>query len=94
MFHSVLWDHHGSRKEFSNLIFDTTGIDGKTFPHRDYLKGVSVARKMSWVSKTSDYTLGDRAYSLLGIFDVNMPLLYGEGEKSFSSIAGRDSQTN
>lgn len=24
-----------------------------------------------------------QAYSLLGLFDVNMPLLYGEGEKSF-----------
>jgi hypothetical protein len=23
----------------------------------------------------------DKAYSLLGIFDVHMPLLYGEGEK-------------
>jgi hypothetical protein len=27
--------------------------------------------------------LEDRAYSLLGIFGVNMPLLYGEGEKAF-----------
>lgn len=25
----------------------------------------------------------DRAYCLLGLFDVNMPLLYGEGEKAF-----------
>lgn len=27
--------------------------------------------------------LEDRAYSLLGLFNVNLPLLYGEGEKAF-----------
>ncbi|KAK1973549.1 hypothetical protein LZ30DRAFT_538061, partial [Colletotrichum cereale] len=25
----------------------------------------------------------DKAYCLMGIFDVNMPLIYGEGKKSF-----------
>lgn len=28
----------------------------------------------------------DRAYSLIGIFDVNMPLLYGEGSKAFMRL--------
>ncbi|KAK5077640.1 hypothetical protein LTR70_009201 [Exophiala xenobiotica] len=28
----------------------------------------------------------DRAYSLLGLFDVNMPMLYGEGKKAFKRL--------
>nr|POE87389.1 vegetative incompatibility protein het-e-1 [Quercus suber] len=36
---------------------------------------------MYWASHRSTTRPEDRAYSLMGIFDVNMPLLYGEGEK-------------
>ena len=28
----------------------------------------------------------DRAYSLLGIFDINMPTLYGEGDRAFRRL--------
>lgn len=39
---------------------------------------------MSWASRRRASVSGDIAYSLLGIFDVSMPLLYGEGaEKAF-----------
>jgi hypothetical protein len=34
---------------------------------------------MSWAARRSTSREEDQAYSLLGIFDVNMPLLYGEG---------------
>ncbi|KAI0468202.1 heterokaryon incompatibility protein-domain-containing protein [Xylaria cf. heliscus] len=44
----------------------------------------SVAQRMSWVSQRRTTRAEDMAYCLLGIFDVNMPLLYGEGgEKAF-----------
>lgn len=38
--------------------------------------------KMSWASTRETTRVEDRAYSLMGIFGVNMPLLYGEGEKA------------
>jgi hypothetical protein len=38
---------------------------------------------MPWAANRVTTRVEDRAYSLLGIFDVNMPFLYGEGEKSF-----------
>jgi hypothetical protein len=47
------------------------------------LQTFSVAKKMSWGSKRSTTRIEDVAYSLLGIFGVNMPLLYGEGQKAF-----------
>ncbi len=46
----------------------------------------SVATKMSWAAKRKTTRIEDMAYCLLGIFGVNMPLLYGEGEKAFSRL--------
>ena len=46
-----------------------------------------VAVKMSWASGRHTTREEDKAYCLLGIFDVNMPLLYGEGvEKAFRRV--------
>ena len=43
----------------------------------------SIATKMSWASKRKTTRVEDMAYCLLGIFNINMPLLYGEGDKAF-----------
>ena len=45
--------------------------------------GASIAQRMSWVSKRKTSRVEDMAYCLLGLFNVNMPLLYGEGPKAF-----------
>ncbi|KAF2968608.1 hypothetical protein GQX73_g5009 [Xylaria multiplex] len=47
------------------------------------LTDACVAKRMSWASKRQTTRPEDKAYCLLGIFDVNMPLLYGEGSKAF-----------
>ncbi|KAI0857801.1 heterokaryon incompatibility protein-domain-containing protein [Xylaria cubensis] len=46
----------------------------------EILRNISVASKMSWSAKRETTRGEDRSYSLLGLFGVNMPLLYGEGE--------------
>ncbi|KAI0183645.1 heterokaryon incompatibility protein-domain-containing protein [Xylaria flabelliformis] len=46
----------------------------------EILRNMSVASKMSWSAKRETTRGEDRSYSLLGLFGVNMPLLYGEGE--------------
>jgi hypothetical protein len=38
---------------------------------------------MSWAARRVITRNEDIAYSLMGIFGVNMPLLYGEGERVF-----------
>lgn len=51
----------------------------------EYLNGArdideaSIAQRMSWASERQTSKVEDMAYCLLGIFNVNMPLLYGEG---------------
>jgi hypothetical protein len=43
------------------------------------LSRFSCAARMSWASNRSTTRPEDMSYCLLGIFDANMPLLYGEG---------------
>jgi hypothetical protein len=45
-------------------------------------QGECVAEKMSWASHRETTRIEDEAYCLMGIFGINMPLLYGEGEKA------------
>jgi hypothetical protein len=42
-----------------------------------------LTRSNSWAAGRKTTRVEDIAYCLLGIFDVNMPLLYGEGHKAF-----------
>ena len=47
------------------------------------LADISVARRMSWAATSETTRVEDQAYCLLGIFGINMPTLYGEGENAF-----------
>ena len=42
-----------------------------------------VAQIISWAACRTTTRVEDRAYSLMGLLDVNMPMLYGEGKKAF-----------
>ncbi|KAH7141424.1 heterokaryon incompatibility protein-domain-containing protein [Dactylonectria estremocensis] len=42
--------------------------------------------KLGWAARRETTRVEDAAYSLMGLFDVNMPLLYGEGRKSFMRL--------
>jgi hypothetical protein len=50
------------------------------------LRLVSVAAKMSWAATRETTRIEDIAYCLLGIFEVNLPLLYGEEENAFRRL--------
>jgi hypothetical protein len=41
---------------------------------------------MSWAAGRKTTRMEDRAYSLLGLFGVSMPLIYGEGAHAFSRL--------
>ena len=45
-----------------------------------------VSTKMRWASKRKTTRIEDIAYSLLGIFDIMMPIAYGEGERAFQRL--------
>lgn len=50
------------------------------------LKNYPVAARFSWAANRTTKRVEDRAYCLLGIFDIGLPLLYGEGIKAFRGL--------
>lgn len=84
-FYDNTWSYIGNRVSLLGLISQITGI-ATEFIGSDTLVSASVATKMSWASQRETTRIEDRAYSLLGIFDVNMPLIYGEGTKAFRRL--------
>ncbi|KAN0102226.1 HET domain containing protein [Hyaloscypha variabilis] len=77
------WSRFGTKAGFHSALSQVTGIDEGTLTGGRDLREVSIAKKMSWASKRVTTRPEDIAYCLLGIFGVNLPLLYGEGEKAF-----------
>jgi hypothetical protein len=69
----------GTRVSLSTLIIETTAIPNEAL--RGYpMHFFSPAQRLFWAENRSTTREEDSAYSMLGIFDVHMPLIYGEGE--------------
>jgi hypothetical protein len=77
------WQVIGEKKALAHTITAISGIGTDVLTHARILDQVSIARRMSWASERLTTRTEDLAYCLMGIFDVNMPLLYGEGPKAF-----------
>lgn len=85
-FFSRHWDVLGSKTNLSRTIAKITGV-AKEYLEGQSLGTASVSMRMSWAAERQATRAEDIAYSLLGIFDVNMPLLYGEGKlKAFRRL--------
>jgi hypothetical protein len=77
MFFNAEWKELGSRSTLCDPLSQFTGIDVSLLNNVTLLHEYSVAQKMSWAADRN---------SLLGLFNANMPLLYGEGERSFRRL--------
>jgi heterokaryon incompatibility protein (HET) len=85
-FFSKEGEHLGNKKSLERHIHDVTGIPVKAL-RGSSLSDFSVPERMSWVEKRETTRNEDKAYSLLGIFDIHMPLIYSEGrEKAFKRL--------
>ena len=81
-FYSKEWIMLGTKADQCQSVSQTTNIPEHIL-RGGSLYSCSVAQRMSWASRRVTKREEDRAYCLLGIFDINMPLIYGEGKKSF-----------
>jgi hypothetical protein len=84
-FYGQDWGLIGEKGQLSRVLSRITGIDNDTLAEGN-VKEVSIAKRMSWASKRVTTRAEDIAYCLLGIFGVNLPLLYGEGKKAFTRL--------
>ncbi|KAF2832715.1 HET-domain-containing protein [Ophiobolus disseminans] len=95
VFYDQYWNRLGTKKEYAKWIAEITTIDTKalvfapvrgnqrSFKPKRLLSSYCIARRMSWASQRQTTRLEDMSYSLLGLFDISMPLLYGEGARAF-----------
>jgi len=73
----------GDKKSLERQVHEITGITPQALRGSPLFR-FSVTERFSWAEKRETTRKEDGAYSLLGIFDIHMPLLYGEGrEKAF-----------
>ncbi|KAI0752978.1 heterokaryon incompatibility protein-domain-containing protein [Daedaleopsis nitida] len=86
--HSVIflasdWEVIGTKWRLAPLLEDVTGIDRHVLTHKRSLDDVSVACRLSWAAGRKTSRVEDEAYSLMGLFGVYMPTIYGEGKHAF-----------
>jgi len=89
LFFNNEWNRIGSRTGLHDTITSITGIPSACLGQGrslDWRQRYCAATKMSWAAYRNTTRPEDRAYSLLGIFDIHMPLLYGEGENAFRRL--------
>ena len=83
VFLSMEWQFLGTKTTLAQVIEEVTGIYSAVLRHQMPLSEVPVAKRMSWAAKREATRKEDEAYSLLGIFDISMSTLYGEGARAF-----------
>jgi hypothetical protein len=82
-FYDTHWNKIAEKRDIIGFLSRVTGIDILVLHEVRSLYTKSIAQKMSWASQRETTRIEDLAYCLMGIFDINMPLLYGEGQRAF-----------
>ncbi|KAG5290236.1 HET domain-containing protein [Histoplasma ohiense] len=77
------WQELGSKVDLKDQISAITGIPVTVLTGELAPQELSIAQRMSWACHRTTTKVEDIAYCLLGLFDINMPILYGEKEKAF-----------
>jgi hypothetical protein len=83
VFYGKDWRRIGHKASMLATLEHITGVSANVLSGRNSVEDQSIAKRMSWMAGRTTTRTEDMAYSLMGIFDVNMPLLYGEGPKAF-----------
>ena len=71
----------GNKGSLSQQINLATGITTEIFWKKRSFLSYGVDNRMSWARKRQTKREEDAAYCLFGIFDIQLPILYGEGKK-------------
>jgi hypothetical protein len=78
-FFSLEGNRLGDKKSLEHQIHEVTGVAIRALQGK-VLRDFSVEERMSWAEKRETKRGEDMAYSLLGVFEVHLPLIYGEGK--------------
>ncbi|KAH7119703.1 hypothetical protein B0J11DRAFT_534424 [Dendryphion nanum] len=81
-FYSASWVELGTKRSMEKNISHITGVNTTVLTGSEPFY-FTVAVRMTWAAGRETSRVEDQAYCLMGIFGVNMPLLYGEGHRAF-----------
>ena len=79
----------GVKMSLQKALQTTTGLP-KLALENSALSQFSVVERFSWAERRDTKREEDAAYSLLGIFDIQIPLIYGEGQDKASKRLQRE----
>ncbi|KAI1261199.1 heterokaryon incompatibility protein-domain-containing protein [Xylariaceae sp. FL1019] len=85
-FYDSEWNLICTRSEAAKQIAKATDIAVEVLLNQMDIDRYPVATRMSWAANRVTTRAEDTAYCLLGLFEVNMPLLYGEGTRAFRRL--------
>jgi hypothetical protein len=80
------WRPFGTQGSLADRIALENKTPQKALESDEKVKACCAPQKMSWASHRETSRVEDITYCLLGLFDVNMPLLYGEGSQTFRRL--------
>ena len=80
------WQPIGNKKTLVRTLEWITRVPGHTLTGGLEGNRPCVAQIISWASNRTTTRVEDRAYSLMGLLDASMPMLYGEGKKAFHRL--------
>ncbi|KAF5723830.1 beta transducin [Fusarium mundagurra] len=84
VFYAADWSELGwKHNSMIDLITAITSINKEYLNRTASIHEAPIAKRMSWLAKRTTTRTEDMAYCMLGIFDISMPLLYGEGKIAF-----------
>ncbi|KAI0645324.1 hypothetical protein C8Q79DRAFT_764738 [Trametes meyenii] len=87
IFITANWTALGEKVALAGLLQEVTGIDRDVLTLHRRASSVSVACRFSWASRRQTRREEDETYCLMGLFDIHMPVLYGEGRaKAFHRL--------
>ena len=79
IFFDAGWNEIGTKRGLALDISTATNIQTEYVLGKTSIFDASIAKRMSFASRRVTSRGEDMSYCLLGLFGVNMPLLYGEG---------------
>ena len=85
-FFNKKWQAIGDKRSLACTLKTITGVPEHILTDGFYGDRPCVAQIISWAANRATTRVEDRAYSLMGLLDVNMPMLYGEGKKAFHRL--------
>ncbi|KAI0658051.1 hypothetical protein C8Q70DRAFT_198246 [Cubamyces menziesii] len=86
VFLSKDWRYLGTKFTLARHLQHHLSIPSSVLTCQVAVDTCSVAQRLLWAARRRTTRVEDKAYCLMGLFNVNMPLLYGEGDRAFHRL--------